>query len=394
MAELAKEWTTSAGVARSTRRRSKAQARCSLARSLEKVNDPCAATSPPFAVAPGQWQISLACKADLHSPDNSYSGVVQLECLDAHGPGRSSGFTVADLFGKHDWQTDQEAGRLAPGGEHRPASSCELQQDLWAVSGSTTSRPRTWRRPRARRPHRRGCLFATAQLGNLLFPDDSRQVSVTVEASKPLRDEPAHAVVCRPRLLGGRADAARHGRARTGREEGRAARLSGGRSICRRCRSKSAATTNCTPRSRRQGTSRSATTRRWPFCPRPRPSRYKPEEVPFTSRNWDNRISEYIRLSDRLGVRICGLWGGWSAKPPYKPEAPGLDLCRQLGMGWLTTTPIKLIERGKTEYDEAALAPGRAKPDREVRPRPPADHQPRQRTARHGRAGAEERGGV
>ena len=74
--------------------------------------------------------------------------------------------------------------------------------------------------------------------------------------------------------------------------------------------------------------------------------KHKPEKIPFTSRNWDNRMSEFIRLTDRIGVRICGIWGGWSNKPPYKPEAPGLDLSRELGMGWLTTTPIKFIERG------------------------------------------------
>ena len=32
-------------------------------------------------------------------------------------------------------------------------------------------------------------LFSTAQLGNLLFPDDPRTVDVTVEARKPLRDD-------------------------------------------------------------------------------------------------------------------------------------------------------------------------------------------------------------
>ena len=31
-------------------------------------------------------------------------------------------------------------------------------------------------------------LFATTRMGNLLFPDDSRRVDVTVEAVKPLRE--------------------------------------------------------------------------------------------------------------------------------------------------------------------------------------------------------------
>jgi hypothetical protein len=86
--------------------------------------------------------------------------------------------------------------------------------------------------------------------------------------------------------------------------------------------------------------------------------KYKPQDVPFTARNWDNRFPEYIRLVDRMGVRVCGLWGGWSARPPYKPDAPGLDLVKELGMGWLTNTPAATIEQGKREYDEQALRQG------------------------------------
>ena len=80
--------------------------------------------------------------------------------------------------------------------------------------------------------------------------------------------------------------------------------------------------------------------------------------MPCTSRNWDNRITEYFLLSDRLGIRTCGVWGGWSAKPPYKPEASNIELCRKLNMGVLTNTPIAGIERGKKDYDETALRQG------------------------------------
>ena len=86
--------------------------------------------------------------------------------------------------------------------------------------------------------------------------------------------------------------------------------------------------------------------------------RYKPEQIPFTSRNWDNRLTEYFLLSDRLGLRTCGVWGGWSSKPPYKPEAPSIEMCQKLGMGVLTGTPCATIEQGKKEYDETALRQG------------------------------------
>jgi len=51
-----------------------------------------------LAAAPGQWQVSLACKPDLHAPDNAYSGGVLLGCLDARGQVVER-LTLADVFG-------------------------------------------------------------------------------------------------------------------------------------------------------------------------------------------------------------------------------------------------------------------------------------------------------
>ncbi len=89
--------------------------------------------------------------------------------------------------------------------------------------------------------------------------------------------------------------------------------------------------------------------------------KYKPAEIPFTSRSWDNRIGECFYLTDRLGVRICGIWGGWSADPPYEPYAPTIELCEKLGMGVLTGSPAYAIEHhdgGWEKYDEKALRQG------------------------------------
>ncbi len=89
--------------------------------------------------------------------------------------------------------------------------------------------------------------------------------------------------------------------------------------------------------------------------------KYTPEQVPFTIRNWDSRIPVYFRLADRLGLRLLGVWGGWSAKAPYKPQCPGIDLCNELGAKWITGTPASSVERqGFTEYDEDALRQGMA----------------------------------
>ena len=93
-------------------------------------------TGPTFAAAPGQWEIGLACKADLHSPDNSYSGVVTLECLDAAGKVIER-FTLADVFGKRDWQPVKKQRRAAQGRRGRPLPR-PAQQDLWPLLGRRT----------------------------------------------------------------------------------------------------------------------------------------------------------------------------------------------------------------------------------------------------------------
>ena len=63
---------------------------------------------------PGRWEIRLRCKPDLHSPDNSYSAVVQLECLDASGKILEQ-FPIADVFGTSDWQDARKLLELPKG---------------------------------------------------------------------------------------------------------------------------------------------------------------------------------------------------------------------------------------------------------------------------------------
>lgn len=87
-------------------------------------------------------------------------------------------------------------------------------------------------------------------------------------------------------------------------------------------------------------------------------------DVPFTCRNWDNRIGEYFALADRLGLRVCGIWSGWNAAPPYATHAPGFDNIRKFDMGAVMGTPGNAIEyrrKGYEQYDAKALAEGAAR---------------------------------
>lgn len=97
------------------------------------------------------------------------------------------------------------------------------------------------------------------------------------------------------------------------------------------------------------------------ILPEPVTKKYRPEEIPFTQRNWDNRIKEYFYLSDRLGIRICGIWSSWAPDPPYDSSAPGIEIVKSLDMKWLGGAPSGTWEhhRGRwNEYDEKDLKEG------------------------------------
>ena len=85
-----------------------------LRQPAEDVEKPCCVTTASFAVTPGLWEIVLACKSDLKSPDNSFSGVVTLECLDGSGR-RVDSIVLADLFGRKNWQPISKRVELAKG---------------------------------------------------------------------------------------------------------------------------------------------------------------------------------------------------------------------------------------------------------------------------------------
>ncbi len=325
-----------------------------LSRSLDAVERPCSAVSPPFTVASGQFEVGLDCKADLNSPDDSYNGVVTLECLDAQRQ-VAERFTIADLFGKRDWLQASKTVEL-PKGTAAARFRVQLNKTygrLWVEDLSVSPLAPAPRRDR--RIDR--LLFSTARLGNLLFPNDARQVEITVEAVKPLReDQLSLSFVVRDYWGAEQMRPTPAALKRSEKKDGRinykaSINLSGVPLDVGRYYELTAAIPQEGGEPFRNFTS-------FAILPEAATKAYKPEEIPFTSRNWDNRLTEYFLLSDRLGLRTCGVWGGWSAKPPYEAEAPAIEMCDKLGMGVLTGTPSATIEQGKRDYDDTALRQG------------------------------------
>ncbi len=149
-APLGGTWAVEGNAAIDNKTASKGRGSLVLEQSREAANRPCSVMSPEFAVVPGIWQIGLATKSDLQSPDNSYSGVVVLECRGERSQVIEQ-LTIADVFGKHDWTSLDRRIDIPPGVIRDDGMSRSTRPE--GGSGSTNSKRRISRGARQQRPH-------------------------------------------------------------------------------------------------------------------------------------------------------------------------------------------------------------------------------------------------
>ncbi|MBE3123962.1 MAG: hypothetical protein IMZ65_04090, partial [Planctomycetes bacterium] len=350
------DWTSQGKVAADPQNAFKGKRSLVLERSAEDVEKPCSVTTASFAAAPGLWEIALACKSDLKSPDSSFSGVVTLECLDAGGKTVDT-VVLADVFGQKNWQPVAKRIEVAKGVAARfrvqlnKASGRFWIDEISAAYVSAAPKKDT-------RVDR--ILFATEQLGNLLYPEDKRTVKITVVATKALDEKQKQVSYVVRDYWGAEQTAAATVPLGPARRDGRnfvyeaEIDLAGAGLETGRYYEVHAAIAREADEPFRNYTSLAV-------LPKAVTKQYKAEEIPFTSRNWDGRIPEFFYLADRLGVRISNLWSGWSADPPYAPSAPTIEVCEKLDMGVIAGSPTAAIENhaaGWEKYDEKALRQG------------------------------------
>jgi hypothetical protein len=327
-----------------------------LKRSLDALQTETWATGPAFPVTPGPWQIQFAWKAQLHSPDNSYHGSVALELLDRAGTLVES-IPAGIGFGKSDWQVVSHSATL-PRGASQARFRVQLNKTYGSFWLDELSASPLSTQPIVQRVER--VLLATDAVGNLFPPGDKVRFNVTVEALESLEKSqqvvrysvrdywgalqlPSGEVVLEkaPRKGGHFVYSAKLDLPESQLSVGKYYELH----------------VEISPESGDPVREYSGLA----ILPPARAKQYAPEQVPFTIRNWDSRIPVYFQLADRLGLRLLGVWGGWSAKAPYKPHCPGVDLCKELGAKWITGTPAASVEReGFAEYSEDALRQGMA----------------------------------
>lgn len=318
-----------------------------LEKTQATMRDSVAAVGPAFPVQPGTWEFGFAARTDLESQDNSYNGSLAIEALDAGGK-RLAAFPLADLYRKNPWKPQKKKVEI-PSGAVTARFVARINKEtpgkFWIDDLSAAPVVGTKKDERIKR-----MMFSTAQLGNLLYPDDPRDITVDVLAARPLpKEQQRVALTVRDYWGAEQAKPITVALVKAEKRQGKFFKYSGKGSLAgvpleigRYYEVLGAVT--------REGNEPFTNYTSFAILPEAPANACKPEEVPFTSRNWDNRFGEYVKLSNRLGIRICGIWGKMDPDPK-KVDAPKLNLAGQLGMGWLTGTPASEVELRAKDWE-------------------------------------------
>lgn len=329
-----------------------------LRRTEATMDAPLTSTGPAFASSPGAWEFALRTKAALTSPDASFAGKVKVEFLNLAGR-VIAGNELVSVFGSHDW-ADSTLTVEAPAGTAAARLKVGVDKaigDFW-VDDVTATRvvQDVFAVKRIER-----ILFSTANLGNMIYPDDPVQVTADVECLKPLNDlERQTTWVLRDYW---------------GAEQGEPIQVTlepAGRNAQNQWVYRGVADfsgQNSEHFKYYEAHIQIPQRDQDPFLdytafarlPEAEANSYEPALVPFTSRNWDNRVPAYFHMSNRIGIRTIGLWGHFSHEPPYEPKAPRVELAVELGMDLISRVPTIMIEghRGNWEaYTEEVMRAG------------------------------------
>jgi hypothetical protein len=276
-----------------------------LSRAQAERDRDCMVSSANFPVAPGVWEISAALAVDLESPDASYCGSLHFEAIDAAGKVVET-TEIATPFGKLPWQAVRKQVRTP-----FQTASGRLVMRINKTIGTfrideLAAKPLDTAK---RLPAVDRIVLASSALGNLLKPEDPRTYTITVESTRELADAERIVSWTVRDYWGAEVTAAATTTvAADGKNKNRfrykaSVDLAGAPLEIGRYYEMHAQVPLADNDPFRNSSG-------FAILPIAASKAYGPAKIPFTSRNWDNRIGEYIRLSDRLGFRIIGLWGG------------------------------------------------------------------------------------
>ncbi len=313
-------------------------ARCAvLTRSAAEREKPCSLTSSSFPVAPGVWEVGGAVAVELESPDASYCAALRFEALDAGGAVIES-FELGVAYGAKPWQVVRKQVR-APFRSAAGRFMLRLEKTIGTARlDALTAKPVDVRR---RLPAVDRLVLQSSAAGNLLMPGEAHTWALTVETTRKLSDAERVLRWTVRDYWGAEQTASPSVTVSEDGKNGNRLRyrasvdLKDAPLVIGRYYEFHAQV----PLADHEPFKNSAG---FAILPKAPSKAFTPAQIPFTARDWDNRIPAYIELSDRLGFRIIGLWAHVEPKPPYKAEAPRIEQVAQLGAAVLTGCPANL----------------------------------------------------
>ena len=350
---LPKAWTSKGEVGIDKENSFKGKQSLILEKTENTLHSEVSITSVAFPISTGEWTVEFAAKTELQSMDNSYNGSLKIEFLDSrnHKIGETGLIT---LFRINNWKPtkkDIEIPENTTSARFVAAINKETLGQFWIDELVINPSQNEKKNENIKR-----MMFTTAQLGNLIYPHDSKEITVEVWSVNPLLEKERNLSIVVTDCWGAEQnkpiEATLKNNGKEGNlfsfltkvdlstiplETGRYYQIHGAIE-----RENDIPFTNYTS---------------FAILPEAAANSYKAEDIPWTSRNWDNRITEYVHLTHRLGVRICGIWGHMDSDP-NKVDAPQLDLIEKLGMGYLTGTPAHGIEQRHGDWEDLLVNDG------------------------------------
>ncbi|HCE46337.1 MAG TPA: hypothetical protein DET40_22555 [Lentisphaeria bacterium] len=358
LAQSPKEWKIQGKVSIDTQEASKGKNSMLFERTEKTIDDPTSLKMEPFPVKEGVWELGVSYKTSLYSPDSSYNGAIILESMDSSGKVIDKA-EFAIIYGKSEWKLFKKNVEI-PDGAATARFKVVMNKTYGKFSIDDLSAKYVSPSPNSNSIFS-AIKFSSDSLGNIFYPGDKLSFNVIVECRKDWQAENREvscvisdywgAECSEPMKIKLVPDEKAGGKIQyKGKIDLGAAKLESGKYYDIHGTAEFAGQPPYKEKSS------------FALLPKPAAKSYKPSEIPFVSNSWDNRIKEHFYLSDRLGLRWCGVFSGWGAKAPYEAYAPGIEHCKTLGMGAvLGCGPVHAIEYHNGNYkdfDETALREG------------------------------------
>lgn len=306
------------------------------------------ATGPTFPARAGSWRCSVALTSDLYSPDASFRGDVRVQALDGGGKVLAN-LELALTTTPEPWKETVKT-LIFPAGTAGARFRIAMDK-TWGTFRVDALSAAFLAPASATEGSVAAIKFASDALGNLFLPDQPVAFDVIVEARKPLPETARTARVVVRDYWGAEmappfpVTLAADGRTKDGRRvyKGRADLSAAPWAVGRYYELHGELDDPDLDRPFRDASS-------FAVLP-PSPNKaYRPHEIPFTARGWDNRSADYIRLSDRLGIRWAGIRSGWDYNDPQKVHATIIELARDLDMGAVLRTVVPELEHRRGDW--------------------------------------------